>query len=849
MEPPSLDVLLDAWRLEESLAKNIVYWVSAASRAAETCAFPADIHPALAYALEQHGITAFYTHQAVAWQAIRAGENIVIATGTASGKTLCYNLPILQGALDDPKLCALYLFPTKALTHDQKESLDDFLTVIKAGAMLQPGQEQPAVAVYDGDAPSGSRAAIRKKVRLLLTNPDMLHTAILPHHTLWASFFTHLRFIVIDEMHMYRGVFGSHIANLVRRLKRVAHFYGTYPRFILTSATIANPRELAERLTGEKSTLVDADGSPRGRKHFLIYNPPIVHPELGVRRSAAGESIRLANQLLEKKIQTIMFAQTRRNVEMILRHLQQIHAEKQDELRGYRSGYLPKERRAIEKSLREGRVKLVVATNALELGIDIGGMEAVVLVGYPGTIAATRQQAGRAGRRDTSSLAVLVVSAGPLDQFLAQHPEYLLDRSPEKAFVNPDNPLILLQHLRCAAFELPIQSGENFGTLPWDALENFVEVLREANELVPSGNRFFWMGAKYPAEQLSLRSTGGQTVLIQVEEEGEAPTVIGAVDLPSSLWMVHPKAIYLHEGKTYQVKELRLEERLAILAAADVDYYTEARQESQVQKISVTQTASVTAGNKAQGEILVTSQVTGFTQKRWFTHELLGSEELTLPPTQLHTTAYWLVLNQDAVEAVKELGLWHSDNAYGPHWEAQKNLARRRDQYTCQMCGAVEQDRAHPVHHKIPFRLFSSWEKANALENLITLCPACHRQAEINVRVRSGLAGLCYLLCQLAPLFLMCDSSDLGAHSDPQSPLGDGNPTLVIYDRAPAGVGLSDALYRLHDELLRRAYERAKSCPCADGCPSCVGPGGENGQGGKAEALALLRQLQCENAT
>ena len=459
--------LLSSWHTDPETAPNLPTWRSTPPRPADLRPFPADLPPALARSLDRLGIGSLYSHQALAWEAARRKENVVLATGTASGKTLAYNLPVLAGLIEDPSARALYLFPTKALAQDQLAGLKNLLNELTG----------IAPAIYDGDTPQAKRAPLRARARILLTNPDMLHTGILPHHTNWEEFFRSLRFVVIDEMHTYRGVFGSHVANVLRRLKRVAKFYGARSQFILTSATIGNPRELAERMLEEPVTLVDVDGSARGERHFLIFNPAIVDSPLGLRKSATQESIRLARELLNRQVQTVVFTRSRRSVEILLKQVQETspirsfplstqEATSADVIRGYRSGYLPSQRREIEKGLRDGSVRMVVATNALELGIDIGGLGAALLVGYPGTIASTWQQAGRAGRGDAPALAVLVATPDPLDQFLAHHSEYFFARSPEGALVNPDHLLILLNHLRCAAFELPFEASEGFGSLP-----------------------------------------------------------------------------------------------------------------------------------------------------------------------------------------------------------------------------------------------------------------------------------------------------------------------------------------------------------------------------------------------
>jgi DEAD/DEAH box helicase domain-containing protein len=821
--------LLSAWQTEPGIASNIAEWRALPARPAHFVPFPDGLHPALAESLRRLGIRALYSHQAIAWEQARAGRHLVVVTGTASGKTLCYNLPVLDCLLRDPQTRALYLFPTKALAQDQVANLE--------------GLADLPAASYDGDTPTGARPAIRAKARIVVSNPDMLHTGILPHHTLWAEFFRHLQFIVIDEMHAYRGVFGSHVANVVRRLKRVARFYGASPQFILTSATIGNPLELAGRLVEESVMLLDDDGAARGEKHFAIYNPPVVNRALGLRRSALLETVRLARELLQYDVQTIVFARARQTVEQILRYLISSGDREGEEMngavRGYRGGYLPGQRREIERGLREGSVRAVVATNALELGIDIGGMGAALLVGYPGTIAATWQQAGRAGRQREAALAVLVATADPLDQFLARHPEYFFGRSPEHALVNADNLLILLQHLRCAAFELPFHVGECFGSVPASRVSEYLQFLQEGGVLHQSGDKYFWMADQYPAEGVSLRSASADQVLLQVEG-----VTIGEVDRESAYWMVHPEAIYLHEAQSFVVDELDLEHGIARLRVTDADYFTQPGSETTVQLLDKLAETETHGASKAHGEIAVTTQVNGFKKVRWFTHENLGGGVVSLPPTELHTTGYWLALKQETIESLRAQGLWSNDaNDYGPNWQKRRDQVRARDGYRCQNCGAPENGRAHEVHHKTPFRAFASSEQANQPDNLITLCPNCHRRAELAVRMRSGLAGLAYALAHLAPFSLMCDSRDIGVHSDPQSPLAEGRPAVVIYDRVPAGIGFSERLFELHDELIARAYDLVAACECEDGCPSCVGPGGENGYGGKRETRALLERL------
>ena len=841
----SLESLISHWRADPDTAPNLHTWRTTPPRSADLAAFPSDLPEVLVQALVGRGITTLYSHQADAWQRVRAGENVVLATGTASGKTLGYNLPVLATLLGDPGARALYLFPTKALAQDQLTGINQILTALQQRSL----DHRLQAAIYDGDTPQSHRSAIRLNSRLILSNPDMLHTGVLPHHTNWEDFLSGLRFIVIDEMHSYRGVFGSHVANVIRRLKRLAAFYGAHPQFILTSATIGNPSELAERLIEEPVSLIEADGSGRGERHFLLYNPPVIDPSLGLRKSSIQEGVRLAQDLLLNDVQTVVFARSRRSVEILLKYLQDLPALQstpRNAIRGYRSGYLPAQRREIEKGLRDGSVRAVIATNALELGIDIGGLGAALLVGYPGTIASTWQQVGRAGRGKKAAAAILVATASPLDQFLAHHPEYFFSRSPEQALINPDHLLILLNHLRCAAFELPFRPGEGFGRLPAEKLREFLDYLVSSQELHRSDEQYFWMADAYPAAAVSLRSASPENVVLQVEDSGQ-PRVLGEVDMASAPWMVHPHAVYLQEGQQYFVQELDLERATAALIPVALDYYTEPQRQTEVGLVSTLDHLTVPGGSKVYGELKVTTQVVGFRKRQWISSESLGDEPLELPPTEFQTTGYWLTLSEATIEALRQSGSWSSDsNDYGPGWPRLRDAVRARDGYRCQVCGLPESDRQHDVHHKVPFRQFASPAEANRMDNLVTLCSACHRRAEANVRMRSGLAGLASVLGQLAPLFLMCDSGDLGVYYDPQAAFADGQPAVVLYDQVPAGIGFSQKLFEIHAELLKRALELVEECECEDGCPSCVGPAGENGIGGKQETIAILQILVGE---
>lgn len=855
----SLNKLLSHWKAEPTIYENITAWQNIPPRSAQFEELPPDLHPSLVKVLTRRGINHLYTHQSAAWEFARAGQNVIVVTGTASGKTLAYNLPILHSLIQSGESRALYLFPTKALGQDQFNELQG---LTKNLAEINRNSESSdlislhpvPVAIYDGDTKAKDKSTIRAKSRIVITNPDMLHIGILPHHTQWMEFFSNLQYVVLDEIHVYRGVFGSHVANVIRRLKRIASFYGSNPKFFLTSATIANPVELGEKLIEEPVRLVDKDGSSHGPRNFLIYNPPFVDPELGLRRSSLLESVRLAEDLIHYDVQTIIFGRSRRAIELILTYLRENILPKETRsiphsgnevgfIRGYRSGYLPSERRAIEDGLRSGTIRGVVATNALELGIDIGEMSASLLSGYPGTIASTWQQAGRAGRGEEVSLVVLVTTASPLDQFFAHNPEYFFGRSPEQALVNPDNLLLLLAHIRCALFELPFDRAETFGNLTIEEFSEIMTLLGQEGIAHESGDKFFWMADRYPAENISLRVASADRILLQVEEDGRWVT-FGEVDHQSASWLVHPQAVYLQESRMYLVNELDFEKGLARLEPSSVDYYTIPRVDTNIDLISVSGKAAVRSGEKYFGEILVSSQVTGYKQVKWFTHEQLGTGELELPSLELQTMGYWLALDPGAVENLRQNGMWSSDpNKYGPTWHEQKERARARDNYQCQVCGLEEQGRAHHVHHKIPFRQFETYHQANRLSNLITLCPACHQRVEKAVRLRSGLSGLAYILNQIAPIFLMCDTKDLGVYSDAQSALADGNPTIVLFERIPAGIGFSQRLFEDHDLLIHNAHQLVTGCLCKEGCPSCVGPAGENGIGGKKESIELLKLL------
>ncbi|MPY89176.1 MAG: DEAD/DEAH box helicase [Luteitalea sp.] len=607
--------------------------------------FPAALDDGLRQVLARRGITQAYSHQAEAIDHVLAGRHVVIVTPTASGKTLCYNGPVLDAILHDSSARALYLFPTKALAQDQLAELHALATLIGEATDTEIG-----VHTYDGDTPQDARRSIRTKAHVVLSNPDMLHSGILPHHPRWAKLFENLRYVVIDELHAYRGVFGSHLANIMRRLHRICRHYGSSPVFICASATIANPRELAERLTEREFVLVDQSGAPRGEKLFVFVNPPVVNAQLGIRRSYLAETRRAALEFLKRHLQTIVFAQSRLATEILTTYLKDAMPGlpgTADAVRGYRGGYLPLRRREIERGLRDGVVRAVVSTNALELGIDIGALDVCVMAGYPGTIASTWQRAGRAGRRSGRSAAVLVASSAPLDQFIVRHPDYFFDSSPEHGLINADNPHILVDHLKCAAFELPFSTEEPFGatTAP---TQDVLGVLAEEGFVHQADGQWHWTDESYPADAVSLRSVSSDNFVV-VDTTGAAPKVIGETDYTSAFSTLHEKAIYIVEGQLYQVERLDIEGRKAYVRAVDCDYYTDAITYTKVTILDEAEEDTLMPASHSHGDVHVVSRIVGFKKIRFYTSENVGSGELDLPEQPMHTTSYWIRIPGEVV--------------------------------------------------------------------------------------------------------------------------------------------------------------------------------------------------------
>ena len=833
-------------RVTGDLITNVTSWRTIGACPAEYGEMPPGIAPRLEQLLAAQGIERLYSHQALAVRQVLEGHHVVIVTPTASGKTLCYNLPVLNTLLQAPQARALYLFPTKALAHDQLNTLQAYMSTLELPA---------SVAAYDGDTPRSRRANIRRSANILVSNPDMLHLGILPHHTQWREFFSKLRYIVVDEMHWYRGVFGSHVANVLRRLKRVCRFYGAQPQFICCSATIANPLQLARKLVEEPAELVSQNGSPRGERCVVFYNPPIIDQQLRLRRSLLLEARALINLLLDHDVQTVVFCRSRLSVEQLVIYLRQDARRAGRDpgaIRGYRGGYLPKERREIEEGLRKGTVRAVVATSALELGVDIGELLACIMVGYPGTIASSWQRMGRAGRGEEHSAAFLLASASPLDQYIISHPGYFFEQSPEHALINPDNLYILLNHVKCAAFELPFKENEGYGGEDVQELLGFLE---EGGLVQRSRGKWHWAADDYPAHHVSLRTADSNTVLIvtQDEEVDKEHHVIGQLDRPSAPLWVHEGAIYLHEGQQYLVRSLDWDAGIATVEPVAADYYTRASQSTRIDIERVFEELDRPGMHLARGEVMLTWRVSGYRKLRLGSMEHLGWGDIDLPEQEMLTSACWMTIPDQVVTHLRHEGWWVGDpiESRGPNWMKQRDLARRRDQYRCRWCGAKERPgRQHDVHHVIPFREFhwlpgqnENYRQANRLANLIVLCPSCHRQAEQQVAVQGTLSGLGRVLAHVMPLLLMCDPHDVGVVSDVKAPQT-GSPTLFIYDRIPGGVGLSDEILVLHRELLDKAAELVHDCPCDFGCPSCIGPGVEHDSRPKQRVLRLISALQ-----
>lgn len=753
----NLDQLIGRLRTDRAFMDCVTEWRTLPATEGRYEPLPDDMDPRLCDVLRARGIHRLYCHQAECFRLAQEGRDFVVVTPTASGKTLCYNLPVVSAILKNNDARALYLFPTKALSADQVSGLYDMIEALGVDIKTY---------TYDGDTQAAARKAIREAGHIVVTNPDMLHANILPHHTRWVKLFENLEYIVIDELHTYRGVFGSHLANVLRRLMRLCAFYGSHPRFILCSATIANPVELASQLTGREIAAVTENGAPMGERHFVFYNPPVVNRQLGIRRGVVNEVRRIAEGLLRNAIPTIVFCKSRIQVEVITRHLKECVRTAygfSGRVRGYRGGYLPSERREIERGLRAGEVDMVVSTNALELGIDIGSLTACVLCGYPGTIASTWQQAGRAGRRKDTALTILVASSAPLDQYVIQNPDYFFHASPEHALVQPNNLYIVLSHIKCAAYELPFEEGERFGGLPDTA--QYLKYLTENNILRHVDGKYYWMEEELPSGEISLRSARTENFVIIDITNPAHHRVVGEMDRFTVPMLLHENAIYMHDARMFQVEKLDLAACKAYIRAVDVDYYTDADLNVSLHILDDLEHKPLPCGGDvALGELRVSTIVKMFKKFKLDTHESVGFGEVRLPQTDLHTVGVW--------------------------WTLPDNLILRYG----------------------------------------------------NDALQGALVGVANLLSIVAPLYLMCAPRDINVVYQVKAPITD-KPTLFLYDTYPGGVGLSEKAYHMQELLLEHALDIARSCGCESGCPSCVGPVSQVGEHGKADAIAILKEL------
>jgi DEAD/DEAH box helicase domain-containing protein len=769
---------LAAWQ-QNGNARHFCCHERLAAENAQNADLPEWVHPTLVAGLKEKGIVQLYAHQRQSCDATAAGEHVVIATPTASGKTLCYNLPVFDRLIRDPDARALYLFPTKALARDQIAAARDLagLSATKVG-----------VAVYDGDTPPDHRRAARRQARILATNPEMLHTGILPHHPNWAEFFSGLTYIVIDELHTYRGVFGSHLANVMRRLLRVAQFHGANPKMIACSATIANPRELAGQIFGRKATLIEESGAPQGERNFLIYNPPLIDAALGIRESYLKATCKLTLELFRQSCSTLVFCRSRLAVEVLLRYLRDgidrlpvdiADAPEKERMkasiRSYRGGYLPKRRREVERAMRSGETSVVVTTSALELGIDIGDLDAVVMAGWPGSRAATWQRSGRAGRRQRPSLTLMVASSEPMDQYVTRQPDFLFGQAPEHARIDPDNPSILIPQLKCAAYELPFTHHESFGSLDQQETAEVLKCLAEANVLHQSSEGYHFVDDAFPANEVGLRGSLNENFIV-VSETGH---VLAEVDYHDAPNVLHDHAIYQIEGEQYLVERLDHGTHKAYVQHVDIDYYTDAMTYEKVRILEPLEHADAAT----YGEIHVLERVVGFKKIKLHTHENIGYGDVSQPEREKHTTSIWLTLDEHRVQ---QLGKTAAEIA-------EATLAA-----------------AYALHSTAALLLMSDGRDLG--------------RAVGDVRSES---------------FGVTSGNSRGKYSTAEGGadlIHGPAPTIFIYDQYPGGTGLASRLFDERAQLLSRATQMIKGCPCKNGCPACIAPGSRK----ETKALALL---------
>ncbi len=778
-----------ASRLQTKYRDRICAELVLPASVAATADLPPDLAEPLAAAVSARGIYRLYSHQAEAWQLATQRQHYVVVTPTASGKTLCYNLPVLQSVLTEGAK-ALYLFPTKALAQDQVAEL---LELNRAGDL------GVRAYTFDGDTPGDARKAVRTRGDIVVSNPDMLHQAILPHHTKWAQFFESLRYVVIDEMHTYRGVFGAHVANVMRRLKRILAFYGARPQFVLCSATIANPESLASMLIGESVAAITRSGAPQGERRLLLWNPPVINPDLGIRASARSQTNRIARLATRSGLKSIVFARSRLMVEVLTKYLKDVFDKdprKPSRVFAYRGGYLPTERRITEKRLREGSIDCVVSTSALELGVDIGSLDVCVLNGYPGSIAATWQRLGRAGRRSRTALGVMVAGSEPLDQYIVRNPEFFLGASPEHARIDPDQLLILLDHVRCAAYELPFEAGDTFSDkVP---LEQLLQYLMEDGVVHREGPLWHWITDAYPANAVSLRSVAEGNFLV-IDQDRDGRQVIAEVDFSSAPETLYEGAIYMVQAAPFQVERLDWDGRKAFVRPTRADYYTDAVVYTRLkilERFAQQQTASRLV---AHGEVHLVRRFAGYKKIRYYTHENIGYGNINLPDQEMHTSAVWWEIRPGVLEDALPSRQMALDGFLGA---------------------------AYAMHHVAALQSMSE-------------------TSDLGRAVGDG-DGKWFATTAADGRGQMRDSAGDAVAPDYQ---GAFRPAVFLYDSYPGGIGLSEPLFDSQHDVVQGALTLIEQCDCRYGCPSCVGPvlasDEQRGYSPKALALSVLGLLQA----
>ncbi len=742
--------------------------------------FGPSVPAGVARGLESMGIGSLYSHQRQSLDAVAAGKNVVVATPAASGKSLCYILPVIADLHEDPDGAAIFLFPTKALSRDQEKTI---ATLLEASGTRAP------VVTYDGDTPKESRKYLRSGRGIVITNPDMLHASFLPRHTAWAGLFSSLKYIVIDEIHQYRGVFGCHVANVLRRLRRILEFYGADPVWIAASATIGNPLEIARSLTGKDFELIEKSTAPSPGRVLQIFNTPLINRLSGLRQSYLRLTSKISASLIRGGLQTIVFANSRSSVEMLVRHiksdLKEAGAGKgpgeegdgNDAVKGYRGGYLPGLRRSIEEELKSGQLRCVVATSALELGIDIGRLDAVVMAGYPGTISGLWQRVGRVGRRRKKGIAVLVASGSPLDQFLVNHADYITRANPESCYINPDNLEIMIPHLRCALSEVPFEIGEGFARMESDEMREILDFFVAEGSANLSGEKYYWIAVGSPWRDVSLRTSGSRRLRMLEAQEGR---LIEEIEETRVLGSLHPGAIYQHAGAQYEVTGIDFENLVVDVREIAADYYTEPILEDRLTIIDEFDTREAGGATACLGEIRLTRKVTGYTCIKFATNEVISAHEADMPQQQMEACALWLKARGDLLRP--------------------DDLADRLD------TGAIEA------------------AAGSIVEALNTKHPA--------TLLMDGMGGLGYLMCRIAALRLMCDPRDLGASTacDLAGCAGSENGReqalgyLYFYEAYQGGVGIAKGFYETFVDIAKDCLEAASGCNCLAGCPACVGP-------------------------